>query len=126
MRHRNRAILADITNLGLDPKKNYTSVSKAGNLVDNSKNQKSINSKKQKDNTSQQLEKLSHDATVERLVEEVSTVDESISSVIEDAPAEDVATEHVETTVEIAEVAVSVETEDLIKSIETKKKKKKK
>lgn len=32
-RRRNRAILADIANLGLDPKKNYTRVNKAGNLI---------------------------------------------------------------------------------------------
>jgi hypothetical protein len=33
MRHRNRALLADITDLCLNPKKPYTKVSKTGHLV---------------------------------------------------------------------------------------------
>lgn len=48
MRRRNRAILSDIANLGLDPKKKYVKVNKAGNLTDESPKEKVVVQEQQK------------------------------------------------------------------------------
>ena len=85
-RRRNRAILADIANLGLDPKKNYTRVNKAGNLIadlDLTKTQVKVELKQ-----SQKIE----EPKVEQIEE--PKVEPKVELSISEVPSEELVVEH--------------------------------
>jgi len=98
-RRHNRAILADIVNLGLDPKKNYTRVNKAGNLVgdlDSAKTKVRVELKQ-----SQKVEEPKVEPTVELPISEVLSEElvaehenilstETIEEIVEEVKVEEI------------------------------------
>jgi hypothetical protein len=106
-RRHNRAILADIVNLGLDPKKNYTKVNKAGNLVgdlDSAKTKVRVELKQ-----SQKVEEPKVEPKVEPTVE--PTVELPISEVL----SEELVAEHenILSTETIEEIVEEVKVEEI-------------
>lgn len=116
MRRRNRAILADITDLGLDPKKPYTKVSKTGNLVDDVRKEIIVEKNLPK-------QKIAIEKPV--VVEPIET-EKDTEAVAETTSAEETSVKEAEVsaTVEEAIVEATVKAETVVKLPLNKKKKK--